>query len=262
MDGSLAAPVLKSDLPAGRQKEKSSSVASNDPLIAKGPTLNILEHPINTSEAISEKKRITISLRNNLDVVFEKNDVSRIDPDGGIKIADEVSVCCGPSSSSDTSKVIVSMLEKYRMAPRDHSQQEWLAKGKFLNLVQHHIERGQVIPMVLPAFPFKSPNKTFKVLGSLPDKGEEVALAHLDGLCRAIEDVYKKGARVDIVSDGLMYNGKNIQTLYTLKSAKSGVRPIGNQRQGGVGIRTGPPKTWHREGLWSYQFCSPCAPAW
>ena len=196
---------------ADRQREKSSLVRSNDATVAQGRTFHILELPIDASEMISEKRGVTMSVRNDLDVVFEKIDGSRIDLDGGIKAEDEVSVCYGPQSSTETSEVIVSLLEKYRMAPRDQSQQEWLAKGKFLELIRHHMERGQVIPMVLPAFPFKSPNKTFKVLGNLPDKGEEVALAHLDGLCRAIEDVYKKGARVDIVSDGLMYNGKNTQ---------------------------------------------------
>ncbi|KAI2601828.1 Pyoverdine/dityrosine biosynthesis protein-domain-containing protein [Hypoxylon sp. NC1633] len=60
--------------------------------------------------------------------------------------------------------------------------------------------------MCLPAFPFKSPNTSTKVLGRLPDKAEEFALAHLNGLCAAIGDIYAPGARLMIVSDGLVYN--------------------------------------------------------
>ncbi|PVH97869.1 Clavaminate synthase-like protein, partial [Periconia macrospinosa] len=64
--------------------------------------------------------------------------------------------------------------------------------------------------MVLPAFPFKSPNSTTKVLGNTPDKAEETALAHLNGLCSAIGEVYSPGACLVVVSDGLVYNGKDL----------------------------------------------------
>lgn len=43
-------------------------------------------------------------------------------------------------------------------------------------------------------------------MGRLPDKGEEFALAHLNGLCLAVKDVYEPGARLTIISDGLVYN--------------------------------------------------------
>ncbi|EHA26253.1 hypothetical protein ASPNIDRAFT_46788 [Aspergillus niger ATCC 1015] len=68
------------------------------------------------------------------------------------------------------------------------------------------IRAKQPIRMILPAFPFKSPNRGNKTLGSLPDKGEEICLAHLNGLCAAISDVYEYGAKLTIVSDGLVYN--------------------------------------------------------
>lgn len=62
--------------------------------------------------------------------------------------------------------------------------------------------------MVLPAFPFKSPNNDSKVLGTVPDKGEEIALAHLNGICESIKEVYEPGADITIASDGIVYNGK------------------------------------------------------
>jgi pyoverdine/dityrosine biosynthesis protein Dit1 len=42
----------------------------------------------------------------------------------------------------------------------------------------------------------------------MPDFGEELALAHLNGLCQNIAEVYAPGADVYISSDGLVYNGQ------------------------------------------------------
>lgn len=83
----------------------------------------------------------------------------------------------------------------------------WAGKTKFLPIVEEHVIRNESIPMVLPAFPFKSPNRKDKVIGSLPDLGEELGLMHLNGLCESIAEIYEPGANVAITSDGLVYNG-------------------------------------------------------
>ena len=70
------------------------------------------------------------------------------------------------------------------------------------------VERKEPIRMLLPGFPFKSPNQKDKVLGVLPDLGEELALKHLDGLCEKIKAIYGHGAECHITSDGLVYNGE------------------------------------------------------
>lgn len=83
----------------------------------------------------------------------------------------------------------------------------WKGFQSFVPIVLAQIERQESIRMILPAFPFKSPNSRDKVLGKLPDFGEELALAHLNGLCQNIAEVYSPGADVYISSDGLVYNG-------------------------------------------------------
>ena len=113
----------------------------------------------------------------------------------------------GPLSTSEICELIVGVLERYRLYSSDDAKKPWGAKSKFLFQVERYVIRNEAVLMALPAFPFKSPNKKTKVLGTLPDKGEEVALSHLHGLCLAIKDVYAPGAAVFIVSDGLMYNG-------------------------------------------------------
>ncbi|KAK4678468.1 hypothetical protein QC764_307890 [Podospora pseudoanserina] len=77
---------------------------------------------------------------------------------------------------------------------------------KFFVLIYAQVWANQTIKMCLPAFPFKSPNDKCKVLGRLPDMAEQFALAHLNGLCAAIEDIYPPGAELTIISDGLVYN--------------------------------------------------------
>ena len=62
--------------------------------------------------------------------------------------------------------------------------------------------------MVLPAFPFKSRNRDGKVLGRLPDLGEDIGLARLQTLCDDITRIYPRGAEITIVSDGIVYNGR------------------------------------------------------
>lgn len=76
-----------------------------------------------------------------------------------------------------------------------------------LTQVYTFVKSNRPVKMALPAFPFKSPNTKIKVLGRLPDKAEEFALAHLNGLCAAIKDVYEHGAELTIISDGIVYNG-------------------------------------------------------
>ncbi|TDZ26084.1 Spore wall maturation protein DIT1 [Colletotrichum orbiculare MAFF 240422] len=60
--------------------------------------------------------------------------------------------------------------------------------------------------MVLPAFPAKSINCVGKVLGTVPDLGEELALDRLNDLCCRIRKVYNPGAVVLVATDGACYN--------------------------------------------------------
>ena len=89
----------------------------------------------------------------------------------------------------------------------------WDGFETFLPVVVGQVTRGEPIKMLLPGFPFKSPNSRDKVLGNLPDLGEELALKHLNGLCENIKAVYEHGAEVHITSDGLVYNGEIDQEI-------------------------------------------------
>lgn len=124
------------------------------------------------------------------------------------------------ASIIDTSAKILQIIDRYRLRKsKGTGAKEDEGRLKFLTLIYSHVKAGQPVPMCLPAFPFKSPNSTLKVLGTLPDKAEEFALAHLNGLCQSIGDVYPPGAKLTIISDGLVYNGNvEIQSIILASS--------------------------------------------
>lgn len=70
--------------------------------------------------------------------------------------------------------------------------------------LHYFISQQRPIEMLLPAFPAKSPNY-HKVLGTLPDLGEEIALTFLQSLCDDIRQVYAPGARLKICADGRVF---------------------------------------------------------
>ncbi|KAF2258812.1 transferase family protein [Lojkania enalia] len=121
---------------------------------------------------------------------------------------EESSVPRTPSSQArDTSIKILDIIFEHALNKFDDSK-ERLAAGmaKFLSVIDQFVLAGERVEACLPAFPFKSANKVYKVLGSLPDKAEELALQRLNNMCVRIKQVYKPGARVTIISDGITYN--------------------------------------------------------
>ncbi|KAI9172558.1 putative pyoverdine/dityrosine biosynthesis protein [Paramyrothecium foliicola] len=102
---------------------------------------------------------------------------------------------------------ILEVIDRYRITRgRNTPAQADEGALKFLAVIYSHVKANATIPMCLPAFPFKSPNSSKKVLGKLPDRAEALAISHLNGLCQAIGDIYPPGAALTIISDGLVYN--------------------------------------------------------
>lgn len=110
-------------------------------------------------------------------------------------------------TTMDTASKILTVIYRYQLSNNGNLAQMTSGYFKFLAQVYSTVKSGQPLKMCLPAFPFKSPNSRDKVLGHLPDKAEEFALAHLNGLCAAIQNIYTPGASLRIISDGLVYNG-------------------------------------------------------
>jgi pyoverdine/dityrosine biosynthesis protein Dit1 len=115
---------------------------------------------------------------------------------------------------STISEQILDIIFHYALNKFSDSKQRLEAgRPAFLSVIAKFVAAEERVDMCLPAFPFKSANKVYKVFGVLPDKSEEIALDRLNSMCTRIGQVYKPGARCTIISDGLVYNGKPIWCL-------------------------------------------------
>lgn len=125
--------------------------------------------------------------------------VSRTDP---------LAISQTAADAGQTSRLILDIIFEYALNKFDDSR-ERLEGGtqNFLSVIQRFVAAGTRVEACLPAFPFKSANRVYKVLGTLPDKAEELALERLNNMCLRIQEVYPPGARVTIISDGITYNG-------------------------------------------------------
>lgn len=140
---------------------------------------------------------------------------SMMKPVAGIMSADTPTRSSGPLAFENildlaqmkTASSIMAVIERYqnKRSGREGALSD-VGMLTALTLVYKRVKANEPVRLVLPAFPFKSPNTKIKVLGRMPDKAEEFALAHLNGLCASIKDVYEPGALLTLVSDGIVYN--------------------------------------------------------
>lgn len=120
-----------------------------------------------------------------------------------------------------TSRLILDIIFEYALNKFDDSR-ERLEGGstQFLSVIDRFVAAGTRVEACLPAFPFKSANRVYKVLGTLPDRAEELALERLNDMCLRIREVYPPGACVTIISDGITYNGRLLfisESVYFLR---------------------------------------------
>ena len=133
-----------------------------------------------------------------------------INAHAGLALDDEKSLHSSHTTMevTETSNKILEIIFEYALNKFDDFLEQLAAgRPKFLSVIDQFIIAGTQVEMCLPAFPFKSANKVYKVFGILPDKAEELALERLNTMCIRIGDVYPPGAKLTIISDGLVYNG-------------------------------------------------------
>ncbi|KAI1816877.1 Clavaminate synthase-like protein [Poronia punctata] len=110
-----------------------------------------------------------------------------------------------PVSPSERAKAAAVVLNRYRIEYKN----DWDIPPSIHHAetqIRRALERTVPIELVIPAFPFKSSNRSKKVLGPLPDEAERLSLLHLNGLCRAMRDAAGAETFLTIVSDGITYN--------------------------------------------------------
>lgn len=100
---------------------------------------------------------------------------------------------------------LANVIAQYRVSgPVD--KWESVGRSRVEATIRFYVSRNKPVRMVLPAFPFKSPNIEDKVISKLPDLATELALSHLNGLAATMSEIYAPGAYILIVPDGIVYN--------------------------------------------------------
>ncbi|KAF4208138.1 hypothetical protein CNMCM8927_001157 [Aspergillus lentulus] len=94
------------------------------------------------------------------------------------------------SEDNATAIAVLKVVESYGVN-FEKTGESWQGLTSFIPTVVEQVKKREPVRMILPAFPFKSPNARDKVLGVMPDLGEELALYHLNGLCENIGRVYE-----------------------------------------------------------------------
>ena len=116
------------------------------------------------------------------------------------------------SGLPDEAARLVDIISHYLFLDGKNNRFETCGSRYLYDLLSGYIRNQEKIELVFPGFPFKSPSAQ-KVLGRLPDMGEELLLHRLESLASAIDDDYTPGAVVRIVSDGIVYGGKSLRII-------------------------------------------------
>lgn len=101
---------------------------------------------------------------------------------------------------------LVGVFSKYRMTPTAVDAFDTVGKQKMIEKFEVFVKNQQQIQFVMLGFPFKSTNSRDKVIGTMPDEGERLSIATFDSFVKEIESIYKPGARINIASDGFVFN--------------------------------------------------------
>ncbi|KAJ5894309.1 hypothetical protein N7495_006000 [Penicillium taxi] len=100
---------------------------------------------------------------------------------------------------------IAEIIASYRICGPDDRYED-VFKPHLLDSLRYFVSNNYEINFVVPAYPFKSPNRKEKVMGPDPDVGERLSLEHLNSLGARIQQIYPGGTYITIVSDGCCYN--------------------------------------------------------
>ncbi|KAJ1548125.1 dityrosine synthesis enzyme [Cladochytrium tenue] len=230
---SLLSPLDSQDIVKESEDTKSSFIARNHqttaylrgvthsfrarlniPSLTASPPLTVVERAIIAEDgAVTAFKGVTIlDQDNNIDPQLSRPELYLAELVTAKAVVDaattSVAPLTDPAAVSRVTDAVVDVFDKNLRNHLPNGSDKWDGVGRtgFTASVRFYIERNLPVRFVLPAFPCKSPNTEQKVLGSLPDLGEELALRTMDITGRKIKEVYPPGVSFLIVSDGHVFS--------------------------------------------------------
>jgi len=102
--------------------------------------------------------------------------------------------------------LLLNVFEDYRMPPTAIDQYNTGGKDILASKMESFTSRGAPLEFVMLGFPFKSTNIRDKVLGALPDLGEQLTLRNFASFNEDIKKVYSPGVNISIASDGYIFS--------------------------------------------------------
>lgn len=105
-----------------------------------------------------------------------------------------------------TTESILDIFQNFRQTPLVTDQYEVTGKTKLDDRLSTFVANSRPIDFVMLGFPFKSTNRRDKVLGPLPDLGEELTFKQFQDFDKQVKAIYNPGIRMHMVSDGFVFN--------------------------------------------------------
>lgn len=101
---------------------------------------------------------------------------------------------------------IIDTFQAFRMNPTPIDQYEQIGKSILSDKISKFVDDNKPIEFVMLGFPFKSVNDRDKVIGKLPDMGEQLAFENFETFNQEIKKSYQPGVKISMASDGYMFN--------------------------------------------------------
>lgn len=101
---------------------------------------------------------------------------------------------------------VLKIFEDFRLPPTVIDQYNEIGRVKLAERIKSFVYQNLPIKFSMLGYPFKSKNTRDKVIGMLPDLGEEKSLDNFGYLAERIKQVYLPGAEFSIISDGYIFS--------------------------------------------------------
>lgn len=101
---------------------------------------------------------------------------------------------------------ILRVFEDFRLPPTVIDQYHEVGRQVLYDRIFDFVSKDEPIRFSMLGYPFKSKNTRDKVLGVLPDLGEEKSLENFGYLNDRIKQVYLPGVKFSIISDGYIFS--------------------------------------------------------
>lgn len=127
---------------------------------------------------------------------------------------------------NQTIENLLNVFEPFRRPSGDIDQYQTIGRDILKDKLLKFVQYNRPIKFSMMGFPFKSTNTRDKVLGELPDLGEQLTMANFKEFERQMKLVYAPGIQITIASDGYAFSdvlGVSEKTVDTYQNISLGM---------------------------------------